>query len=379
MGGQQGSVGTRRDSRLVVHAVVLAMLGCGADPRSVGVFDVGDTTGGMSATASATLSASSNGATDDAEATAGSSDTPTTVADSTDASADGPVLDVGAGMDTLGDCVEGQDCGCTAVDVLFVIDNSGSMCLKQENLAAAFPGFVDAMANALPSGTDLHVGITTSGFALGGSHSESNCIPQETPETIDEYYVRPGEGMVAGNGLQGRLFEHDGQAFFAVDTADAAGMAELKTWFSAAATAVGCGVSSFEFNASGAAWALHPDNAATNDGFLRDEGAALLLFVLSDEADQSLDVEELDFLHDTVVAAKAECGGDDCIVSGGLFSTFCTPANNAAHTFLSSFGEEPIWGDIGLGIGPPPDYAGIVGDALAQIVAKQCDEIMPEG
>jgi hypothetical protein len=371
-------VGTRLDSCLVACALVLAMLGCGADSRSVGVFDVGDTTGGISTTAPTTVSASGADATGDADATVGT-DTAAATVDATDDSAEGPILDVGAGMDTIGGCAKGEDCGCTAVDVLFVIDNSGSMCLKQENLAAAFPGFVDAMASALPDGTDLHVGITTSGFALGGSHSENNCIPQETPETIDEYYVRPGEGVVAGNGLQGRLFEHDGLAYFAVDTADDAGMAELKTWFSAAATAVGCGVSSFEFNASGAAWALHPDNAATNAGFLRDEGAALLLFVLSDEADQSLDVEELDFLHDTVVAAKSECGGDDCIVSGGLFSIFCTPANNAAHTFLSSFGEEPIWGDIGLGIGQPPDYAGIVGDALAQIVAEQCDEIMPEG
>ncbi len=291
----------------------------------------------------------------------------------------GPMLDVGNGVDTIGGCAEGGDCGCTAVDILFVIDNSGSMCLKQENLAAAFPGFVDAMGSALPPGTDLHVGITTSGFALGGSHSENNCVPQESAATIDEYFVRPTEGMVAGNGLQGRLFEHDGLAFFSVDTADAAGMAELKTWFSGAATAVGCGVSSFEFNAAGAAWALHEANATTNDGFIRDEGAALVLFVLSDEADQSLDVEQLDFLHDTVVAAKQGCGGDDCIVSGGLFSIFCTPAMNAAFSFLASFGEDPIWADIGLGIGPPPDYASVVGDALAQIVAEQCDEITPEG
>jgi hypothetical protein len=347
------------------------LLGCAAEPRSVGVFGEGGSTGlPTDSSAAASVDTSDAGTQGPGSGTAS--------VDSTDGDAEGPSLDVGTGVETVGPC-EGEGCGCTAVDILFVIDNSGSMCLKQENLAAAFPGFVDAMGSALPAGTDLHVGITTSGFALGGSHSENNCVPQETQATIDEYFVRPDEGVIAGNGLQGRLFEHDGQAFFAVDTADAAGMAALKSWFSAAATAVGCGVSSFEFNAAGAAWALHPDNGATNDGFIRDEGAALLLFVLSDEADQSLDVESLAFLHDTVVAAKTECGGDDCIVSGGLFSIFCTPATNAAFTFLSSFGEEPIWADIGLGIGPPPDYAAVVGDALAQIVAEQCDEIRPEG
>ena len=334
----------------------------------MGVFGDGDSTAAPGSSDGATPSESSSSSAGSSGAIADSSSGPM-----------GPVLDVGNGVDTIGGCAEGEDCGCTAVDVLFVIDNSGSMCLKQENLAAAFPGFVDAMETALPPGTDLHVGITTSGFALGGSHSENNCVPQETQATIDEYFVRPTEAMVDGNGLQGRLFEHDGQSFFAVDTSDAAGMADLKTWFSAAATAVGCGVSSFEFNAAGAAWAMHEANAATNTGFIRDEGAALLLFVLSDEADQSLDVEQLEFLHDTVVAAKAQCGGDDCIVSGGLFSVFCTPAMNAAYAFLSSFGEEPIWADIGIGIGPPPDYASVVGDALAQIVAEQCDEIMPEG
>ena len=156
-------------------------------------------------------------------------------------------------------------------------------------------------------------------------------------------------------------------------------MQELKTWFSAAAVAVDCSVSSFEFNASGAAWAMHEANAATNDGFVRDTDAALVLFILSDEADQSLDMETIEFLHDTVVAKKQECGGDACIVSGGLFSQFCTPANNAAWTFLSSFGEEPVWGDIGIGFGPPPDYAGTVGDALAQVVAQQCENLPPQG
>lgn len=279
-------------ARRTALAITSLLLACGDADRSVGVFGTGDAgaegaTPGESSQGSAVAEGTGTGTdagSDDADGTAD----------------DGPVLDVGAGVDTIGGCAEGGgDCGCTAVDILFVIDNSGSMCLKQEALAAAFPGFTEAIGAALPPGTDLHVGITTSGFALGGSHSENNCVPAEPVETIDEYFVRPGEGVVAGNGLQGRLFEHDGRAYFEVDTSDAAGMAELDTWFSAAATAVGCGVSSFEFNAAGAAWALHPDNAATNAGFVRDEGAALVLFVLSDEADQSLDVESLEFLHDT--------------------------------------------------------------------------------
>lgn len=361
-------------ARRTALAITSLLLACGDADRSVGVFGTGDA-GAEGATPGESSQGTAVAEGTDTGADAGSDD-PDGTAD------EGPVLDVGAGVDTIGGCAEGGGyCGCTAVDILFVIDNSGSMCLKQEALAAAFPGFTEAIGAALPPGTDLHVGITTSGFALGGSHSENNCVPAEPVETIDEYFVRPGEGVVAGNGLQGRLFEHDGRAYFEVDTSDAAGMAELDTWFSAAATAVGCGVSSFEFNAAGAAWALHPDNAATNAGFVRDEGAALVLFVLSDEADQSLDVESLEFLHDTVVAAKSGCGGDACVVGGGLFSQFCTPDLNASYTFLASFGTDPTWGDIGLGLPfePPPDYAGVLGDALAQVVAQTCDTIPPAG
>ena len=291
---------------------------------------------------------------------------------------EGPKLDVGAADDgPIGTCEDGQTCTCTAVDVLFVIDNSGTMCTKQESLAAAFPGFVTAMFDALPEGTDLHVGITTSGFSLGGSHSENNCVAQEPLSTIQSYYTVPGAGAVDGNGLQGRLFEHDGQRWFQADTGVAADEAALSSWFTGAATAVGCGVSSFEFNASGAAWALHPDNLPTNDGFLRDEGAVLVLFILTDEGDQSLEVETLEFLHDTVAQAKAGCGGDACIVSGGLLPTYCPAGTNGSLAFLETFGT-PTVGDIGFGFGDV-DYASTVGDTFAEVVATKCDEIVPEG
>lgn len=292
-------------------------------------------------------------------------------------------LDVGDGGGTGpgegGECDPSVDeeCGCTMVDVLFVIDNSGTMCSKQQQLGAAFPTFVDAMYDALPGGTDLHVGITTSGFELGGSHGESNCAANEPQATIDQYYTRPTEGMVAGNGLQGRLYEHDGMNYYAVDTGDAGAKDGLKDWFSAAASGVGCSVSSFEFNASGAAWALHPENAANNAGFLRDEGAALVIFILSDEGDQSLDMETLDFLHDTVVQAKSGCGGDACVIPGGILTPFCGPGQSASVDFLNSFGKMPIIGDIGTGFGPPPDWSGTLGDAFASVVAETCQEIPP--
>src|SRR6476646_1895078 len=48
------------------------------------------------------------------------------------------------------------------VDVLFMVDDSGSMAAAQANLAASFPAFMDTL-RALPGGApDLHVAIVSS-------------------------------------------------------------------------------------------------------------------------------------------------------------------------------------------------------------------------
>lgn len=51
---------------------------------------------------------------------------------------------------------------CTKVDVLFVIDDSGSMADNQLSLIRSFPGFVAGMQRKLAGAIDYHVGIVTS-------------------------------------------------------------------------------------------------------------------------------------------------------------------------------------------------------------------------
>jgi hypothetical protein len=50
--------------------------------------------------------------------------------------------------------------GCQAIDVLFVIDNSGSMGQEQTNLIANFPSFIGVLDT---SGLDYRVAVTTTG------------------------------------------------------------------------------------------------------------------------------------------------------------------------------------------------------------------------
>lgn len=76
----------------------------------------------------------------------------------------GEKLDLSAGgsggADGAGDA--GGNSGCKKVDLLFVIDNSGSMEDEQANLVASFPGFIDAMQSTLSDTQGYNVGVISS-------------------------------------------------------------------------------------------------------------------------------------------------------------------------------------------------------------------------
>lgn len=285
----------------------------------------------------------------------------------------------GSGIEFDAGANDGSASGCTAVDMLFVIDNSGSMGFYQEGLAQTFPGFVDAMFANLPAGTDLHVGITTTDGLYGGQCSEgtSNCQSNHTEAEIAMNFTPPTATMNMTNGGQGRLYEWQGQRYYATNTSgDKTG---LQQWFSSAATSAGENGCSIEMASAGAGYVAHPANAATNAGFIRDEGAVLVVFVLSDEPDKS--PEPVAPYADMLRQAKSACGGDKCILGAGIVGMSCydSPVDPTLKTFLNSFGEPPIIGDIGLPFPgqPPPDYSAVVGNALAQVIKQACDEIDP--
>ena len=283
----------------------------------------------------------------------------------------GPVIDAGSS--------DAPESGCTAVDLLFVIDNSGSMGFYQEQLAKAFPGFVDAMFANLPPSTDLHVGITTTDGLYGASCGEgtSNCQSNHAQTEIDSNFTPPDKGNNGINGGQGRLYEYQQQYFYATNTAE--DKTGLKQWFSGAATAAGEDGCSIEMASAAAGLVAHPANGPTNKGFIRDMGAVLVVFVLSDEPDKS--PEPVSTYVDMLVTTKAACGGLKCILSAGIVGKTCynSPVDPTLKTFLESFGTPAAVGDIGLPLpgGTAPDYSAVVGDALAKVIKQKCDEIEP--
>lgn len=80
----------------------------------------------------------------------------------------------------------------TIVDVLFIVDDSGSMGEEQQNLAANLGAFIEA-ANAW--GADYRIGVTTTDLGLGGALQGSPEVV--TPETWESFL---GNVIVGTNG-----------------------------------------------------------------------------------------------------------------------------------------------------------------------------------
>jgi hypothetical protein len=163
-----------------------------------------------------------------------------------------------------------------ALDVLLVVDSSGSMKAKQDELVAAAGdalfGQLTADLGRLP---DLHVGVVTTDLGAGDNNIQF-CAP-------------PGDDAILQPGAPGATCPVDGR--FLVDVASADGTrltnytGTLADAFACVAT-VGTGGCGFEQPLEAMRLALD-GSRAQNDGFLRDYAMLLVLFV-SDEDDCSV-------------------------------------------------------------------------------------------
>jgi hypothetical protein len=179
------------------------------------------------------------------------------------------------------------------VDILFVIDDSGSMADKQANLRANFPNFINVL-NTIQGGLpDVHIGVVTSDVGTKGE-DVANPGPQ----------AGQGVGLCAGLGKGGNLQTFGATLTANADSPNANFIADIKNEdgsrrrnyagdladvFSqmANAGANGCG---FEQHLHAMKRAL--DNNPMNAGFLR-ENAFLAVIFLADEDDCSLRTPDL--------------------------------------------------------------------------------------
>ena len=364
-------------ARLVLLCGVVA---CGeSDRQPTAISATGIATGGS---ATSTTDATSGSPTDGGTGpgTAGSSSSGT--------SAGSPKLDVGADDDTGTDCdTDCEPTGCTAVDLLFVIDNSASMQPYQAALAQAFPTFAQTIIEDLEPGVNLHVGVTSTemGFSSVGMNSTEFVNGQAVACTAtgdgdansDTFYQTPDVAGTGTNGAQGRLYTASGIPYFDINTdAPPAMVTELETWFSAAAQ-IGEGGSNVEMSAAAAAWMTDPANSAANDGFLRDEGAVLVLFFIQDEHDQT-PVAESAALLNKIGDAKQMCGGFECVVGGGFVNEDCLGLTPLGDLFNAFGGAQVVTETLPAPAAVTPQtFESALRDTLAQVIVDTCEQIEP--
>jgi len=306
---------------------------------------------------------------------------------------DGPLFDVGGDDPTGGPGDE--ETGCTAVDLLFVIDNSGSMGGFQEALGLGFGMAAETIMAALPEDTSLHVGVTSTemGYSSQGMTSITNGVCTFTgddnqPHTA--FYIPPDVEDSGRNGAQGRLFDPGGGRYFYDINTDAppAEVQGLKDWF-IEASAIGEGGSNIEMLTAPAGWVADPVNDATNANFIRDAGAVMVVFFMQDEPDQTPDTIDGELggvaMLNKLAAAKTNCGGTNCIIGGGFLDMNNCRLNGATlpiDDFLDGLGAPPVIAPLPNDNDPQAAAEEMnqhLGITLAAVIAQKCEEIPPEG
>ncbi|MGE0867502.1 MAG: hypothetical protein AB7P03_02990 [Kofleriaceae bacterium] len=159
------------------------------------------------------------------------------------------------------------------LDILFVIDNSGSMEQEQASLRTNFDTFISVLESLEGGLPNIHIGVVTSDMGTSALDGQGGNI-----------------GGCSGQGDAGVMERLPGGASFLSDISDGAGgrtrnyTGALSDAFSQLASVGtnGCGIEQ-HLEAMKRALDTNPDNA----GFLRDE-AILAVIVIADEDDCSL-------------------------------------------------------------------------------------------
>src|SRR5262245_61591446 len=161
------------------------------------------------------------------------------------------------------------------VDILFLIDNSGSMLAEQQSLQANFPKFMQVLETLEGGAPNMHIGVATSNMGQKATDGVGTNLVGGCVGSGDNGALRGAPGVVNGNYIidiqQGATRNRNytgtlGDAFAAM----------------AGVGVDGCGI---EQHLAAVQAAL--ENRTTNSGFLR-ETAKLAVIVIADEDDCSL-------------------------------------------------------------------------------------------
>lgn len=217
--------------------------------------------------------------------------------------------DAGEKFDVLGSGDAGgnggdssSDSGCKKVDLLFVIDNSGSMADEQINLVTSFPQLIDGMRSELADTQGYNVGVISSDTYTG----DISCLPLQDGTLVTQTIGVDSSNATCGPFSSGKRY---------MTEAD-----DLETKFACAAQ-IGTSGDGNERPMSALGDALSPalvGPGMCNEGFLRDDALLVVVIITDEEDDHEVDGCMQDpqqgspgdpgVWFDDVIAAK---GGDE--------------------------------------------------------------------
>lgn len=270
--------------------------------------------------------------------------------------------DGGAKFD-LGGAPEPGDGGqtesaCVKIDLLFVIDNSGSMKQEQANLIASFPAFVEEMQQELVDAESLHIGVVSTDEYEG---NEAPCA-----DKLGALVTRTGgdgsSNAKCGPYANGRRFMTE--------------MDDLPQRFTCAGQ-VGIDGSGDEKPIDATLQALGPGLAGPggcNEDFARDD--ALLVLVLITDEEDSDSIGDPPQWFNSLVALRGGVETNIVVLSLiGPKNPACKDALEVGERLIE-FTEMFTYGSVGQICAGT--YKTFFHDAVAGI-AEACGQFMPPG
>jgi len=218
------------------------------------------------------------------------------------------------------------------LDLLFVVDNSGSMKEEQTGLTTNFPKFIDVLSQIQGGLPDVHIGVISTNVGAGNNNIQYCAAPG------DAGHLRQGEtNNATACGLNsGEKFISDVAATGGGRTQNYTG--QLSTVFQCMATlgTQGCGL---EQPLESLRQATDPGNAF-NTGFLRPD-AYLGIVIISDEDDCSTrDTAMFDPnanlgpINFRCTRYGIECDGVSDLINFGNYSqNNCRPKTNSQYMY----------------------------------------------
>lgn len=161
------------------------------------------------------------------------------------------------------------------VDILFLIDNSGSMLAEQQSLQANFPKFMQVLETLEGGAPNMHIGVVTSDFGQHATDGNGSVTVGGCTGAGDD------GAMVTATGINGRFIIDELTSSGTRNRNYSGTLGDAFASIAGVGTA-GCGI---EQHLGSIERAL--GNTAVNAGFLRPE-AKLALIVIADEDDCSL-------------------------------------------------------------------------------------------